>query len=105
MVYIIGTDHRFQHDGNDDNEVCNKELLSLKDKFKHYIIRQVIKLNIVLIGEEFSEEALSQRINKFGATNTSARLAALFTKMNIGSVTQIKKSARTLEYQMILILK
>jgi hypothetical protein len=53
MVYLIQvSDHNIQHNGNGSANV------RLRDKFSDFLKKKVLDLNIVLIGEEFNEDAL-----------------------------------------------
>ncbi|MBN2159989.1 MAG: hypothetical protein JW807_11390 [Spirochaetes bacterium] len=66
MVYIIGVDHLVQYNGPVPD--------SLRADFRDYIIHKARDLKIVLIAEEFSEEALHE---VYHATSDTAREAAV----------------------------
>jgi hypothetical protein len=80
MVFIIGVDHRFQHNG--DNKDINNDLRLLKDEFYNYLIGKVNILNIKLIAEEYNDEVLNQKKKWFGATDSLGRLAALSMRID-----------------------
>ena len=53
MVYLIPvSDHNIQHDGNGSADV------RLRNKFSDFLKKKILDLNIVLMAEEFNEDAL-----------------------------------------------
>lgn len=54
MIYLIGVYHNIQHDGNGCAD------LSVRNKFQVFLMGKVKKYDIVLLAEEFSEEALQE---------------------------------------------
>lgn len=65
MIFLIGVDHRFQY-ANDDSDMSAIEL------FRRYLKEQAAKLQVVLIAEEFSREAL---INSRASSSTAKNIA------------------------------
>ena len=54
MIYLIGVDHKIQHDGKNS---YNK---NKRKAFSDYIVNKVKDLSICLLAEEFNEDALDQ---------------------------------------------
>lgn len=69
MVYLIGTDHRVQHNGRVSDDSLINDVNELIRKFEEYLLGKIKELNVCLIAEEFNEEAL----HKKWATESVAR--------------------------------
>jgi hypothetical protein len=59
MIYLLGVDHSFQHNGNPPcDELSLKVLEPLRKEFAVYLKGIVLLLNLKWIAEEFNEDAL-----------------------------------------------
>ncbi len=65
MIYLVGVDHRIQHDGI---ESAN---LNQRKKFIDYLVSTFKELNISIVAEEFNEDSLEYSYAK----NSTAKLA------------------------------
>jgi hypothetical protein len=66
MIYLIGVNHRIQHNGNNSSD------LSKRNGFINYLLRKVNEFDVLLIAEEFNQEALTRS----DATKATAKIAA-----------------------------
>ena len=67
-AYVVGVDHRIQY----TNANCGPEWRSDIHQFEDYLVEQARKLDVDLLGEEFSEEQVQQN----HATGCTVRDAA-----------------------------
>ena len=54
MIYLIGVNHKIQHNRDGDTG------LSLRNKFSAFLVSKVKEYNITLLAEEFSEQAFQE---------------------------------------------